>query len=109
MLNEEQNIVRYLTAFTAFEEQRTFPSHQGLATSKPPSLTYNIVFEYGDANLKQFFASMQSPATYGSIRLFWIEFLGIVRAVQSLQVDVPRQMDEKFPNFHYFGSVELVE
>jgi hypothetical protein len=91
MLNHEDNVVRYLCAYTTFERQ-SLNAHQRLDDTVKWSLTYNILFEYGDANLKQFFASIPSPVSHSSVKQFWLELSGIVSAVRGLQIDVTKKL-----------------
>lgn len=101
--NTEDCVVRYLSTFTSFEQRLLQSSTPDKGTQPQWTLTYNILFEYGQANLRQFFHSITPPASYSAIRSFWEQIIRISKAIERLHLGYSNSKSTSGQPEEYFG------
>ncbi|RDW60992.1 hypothetical protein BP6252_12375 [Coleophoma cylindrospora] len=76
-LREQDKMVRCLANY----------SHQNVPSShndETPQTTYNIVLEFGDLDLDDYFSARQPPVFETEVKAFWSDLFGVGAALQGL-------------------------
>lgn len=82
MLHREDAIIRYLGAFTHQSE----PSTTTEGTVITSNATYNIILEFGEADLQDLFTSTSPPYLQEEIEAFWNGLRDVAVAVKSIHL-----------------------
>jgi hypothetical protein len=83
-LEDHKRMIRYLGEF---EYEFHYPSPGG-STSRSPTepveSSYNIVLEYGNYDLAEYFVDFHPPVTFHEILRFWTDLIEIPRELRDL-------------------------
>jgi hypothetical protein len=104
-LRKHEGMVRFLAEYEHQEIQGSQDSPSGTAiTTVKIKLTYNILLEFGDVDLEEFFAVRLPPVFQPEVGAFWkglFEVADALEGIHNLKVDSSGVMEE------FYGSVEL--
>lgn len=91
-------MVRYLGDYEHVEVHRSTTIHHGVESAKERTTsTWNIILEYGDYDLHEYFMRVAPPVLQSEIGSFWEDLFDVAHAVKGihhLSIDEIGQMRE---------------
>ena len=98
-LKEHEGMVRWLADYQKAQDSPGTQADAGTEASERKRLTYNILLEFGESDLRVYFEENLPPVLQSEIEAFWrslFEIADAVKGIHNLKVRNAEQMEEYY-------------